>query len=685
MADIIPFPDRRAETDYPIHRPADVLPKVKDLASMVAWDTETSGLFTDDGGRTATVSVAFTTKSAPAVIQGFAFPFDQGRAEEKGFEPVCNAKGELRVLVGSNPIPNFVLEDWMRSDQNLGREHWDYLMRWLSKAGKKVGLVAHNGKFDSHMTRVGTREWPGVDLIDYMAWDTMVAQSKLEPRESVALKTTAARHWGDVEAEEAREVRDALVTIKRLFGLIADDGPRYDLLPWNVVGPYATQDAVLTLRLARKQTDDLEYGAASDGSWGRVLSAIELTRTLYRIERRGFGDLDIDTCESFSKEIETRIAELEDSMPFQPPTAYKAKEYFFDVLGLRPWKGGEEPRNISILKNANKDGSDRKKVHKQGSLSIDIMKRMATADVPHAGDFAELTRLRTSNSMHYRGFLNLVGEDQRIRTNFKQVFVKTGRMSVERFQAQNIPRRDSTIFELNGRRAPHPRDLFLVPEGRRRVNIDLSQAELRVAASFSGCAGLLEKIREGRDIHAETATQIYGVQPDEPGFKNYRTIAKRSVFGGIFLIGPKSLREDVFKNAGLEISLNEAKKVVYGFREMYPEIEQRYNECQDFAADEGYIPLVDGSRSYFASHEEPHSAWSRQVQSSLALFNAAWLNYTEKVSRQYDALVLSVHDSVVLDLPEEAADEVSQLVVDWVGREFPRWFNVQGNADVDEF
>lgn len=707
--------------EYPVVTPKQVLPHPKFLDCVVAWDTETSGLHQDDGARVAIVSVAYSTKEDPDTIHAYAFPFDQGRAADKGFEYNRDKTGKLKIdakLLDRDKCDNMVswdrvhvprgyrvvenrygrflqidTDEWER-DVNLGKSEWDDLMRWLVLAGKHVGLTGHNDKYDLHMTKAGTRHYSGVNLEPYVAWDSMVACKVLWPLESVALKNTGARLWGDAEVEEAQELREGLAVQKLLYGLTSDDGPRYDLLPWSITGPYATQDAALSLRLAKLQTTMFADGEGT-GTLREYERQHDLLRTLWRMEDRGFGEFNLELADEVATAIERRIHQLESGLPFDPPTAYKAKEYFFDDLGMRPWKGAEEPREIDWYNT--KKGDRAKKVIKQGSLSVDVALRMAEQGVPFAAEFAELLRLRTANNMNYRGYYNLCNkEDRRIRTSYKQVFVRSGRMSVERFQAQAIPRRDSVkIAEIPGYgKVPHPRDLFVTPTGRKRCTIDLSQAELRVAAKFSGCKTMIEQVEAGRDIHGEMATQIFGVERGDgcakdcycetcARFSHYRYISKRGVFGGIFMVGTKTFRETIWNLGQLWLPWEDAKRTVYGFRELYPEIERAYNDSQNFVMHNGYVELVDGTRSWFGPRDYDNTAWNRRVQGSLALFNAHWLTEVERRTEQWDSLVLSVHDSVTMDLPEDVAEGVVAGIQEWTAAEFERWFEIVGGTDAE--
>lgn len=713
-------------------RPRDVLPHPKNLDCVVAWDTETTGLFPDDGDTVAVVSVAFVRRSTPDLIEQLAFAFDQGRAKDKGFEPSYYVKGGLRanrnlaqvmdwqptdeIPPGFNvefvkDTPHLVvdLEMWMADkdsefDLNLGRDDWDDLMRWLVLAGKHVGLTGQNAKFDVVHTHNGTRHFPGVDLEPYLVWDAMLASRRMWPTEPAGLKPTGARLYGEAEVAEARLLNLALLVNKKLWGLRADDGPRYDLLPFGINLPYAAQDAGLTLRVTRDQINMLIEGEFPAVRFDHLERQVDLTRVLSRIERRGLGPLDVGRTERVAGALEQRIAELErqlrEEAGIDPVTAPQARKYFFDHLGMRPWKGAEDRREV--VKVADAKGNLKDKVLKEGTLNLDVLHRMADQNVPWAAQFAELTRLKTANQMNYRGYLRLRGKDDRLRTNYRQAYVVSDRLSVERFQAQNIPRRDSVrLPPIPGQEhrgpLPHPRDLFLVNPGFRRITMDLAQAELRVSAIFSGCELMIEQIKDGRDLHSEMTTRVFGYEKpgDHPDkcdcvdcsvFKRHRYIAKRSVFGGIFGIGPKSFREDVWKNAQLDIPYQTAVQTVEGFRSAYPEIVSALYDHEADAQARGYVELVDGSRSHFHPDRpwETRTAWSRRVQGSLAVFNADWLIATEAITEDLTpggCLVLTVHDSISLDVPEDKVDWVKDRCTDWVAENFEKTFGIEGHCD----
>lgn len=501
------------EDTYPVHKPMHVLPDpITFMDVPVAVDTETSGLFVDDGARVCVVSVAY--RLDPDTIEYWAFPFDQGRAEDKGFHTVYysdKAKKALRGKPKGDPDGRW---SWDDDHVNLDRKQWDFLLDWLDEAGQIHGLTGQNIGFDTHMLRAGTRQFPGIDLDRHVIWDTMLASARLWPSErTTSLKPTAARLYGQDEVAEAAEVVECLAEVKKRYGLTASDGPRYDLMPWDVNGPYAAQDAALTLRLTEDQIDLVEEGMANGTD---VYRDLLLGRVLHNIERRGLGPYRVQESLQVAGQVNERLMTLSGRLPFSPPTPAKARAHFFENLGAKPWGPGEKAHTLV--------GG---KIIQQGSLTVHTADRMAAAGVPAASDYAEYLRLSTANRMFYRNYADLAGEDGRLRTSFRQAYVKSGRMSVQRFQAQALPKHLGA--KMDGQPLPEPRSLFDVDPGRVRVNLDLNQAELRIAAKLAECEPMVQTLSQFGDVHGMVCKQVFGVEPDDPDWKAYRDIAKRPI------------------------------------------------------------------------------------------------------------------------------------------------------------
>jgi hypothetical protein len=701
-----------------IPTPQEALPDPDDIVGIVAVDTEGSGLYPDEGARICAVSTAYQLRGKGDQIFSLAFPFDQGRPDDKGFAVQRYKAGQAKGVESEAE-----LEDWL-ADYNLGEHHWNYLIEWLFATGESHGHVYQNAGYDLLMFDAGTRMgWMGAWLEPFVAWDTMLASKNLWPTELTGLKPTGERLWGKSEVEDAMAVREALAKGKKLYGLRAEHGPRYDLIPWSVNGPYAAQDTVLTKRLELYQGQLLDEGHGA--GWRDFRDNMNLMRVLTRMSRRGFGPYSIEESHDWANTIAARIAEIEPTLPFvhrgdlpsdrvttRPDGSSdrgehvsasdaRATEYFYEVLGLAPWKIGEQPRGYEVGKGLHKkfirgNKSDRPDIarrfpaendaklitFKQGSCTADIAERMGREGVSGAETYAEYLRLKIANQMFYRNYAELAGADRQLRTTYKQAFVKSGRMSVERFQAQALPKK--LALHLDHVPVPEPRAFFGVRPGYQRWNLDLSQAELRIAANLAQCEGLKRELNEeGGDVHGKTCERTFAITPEHPDWKGKRDVAKRLNFGGIFMIGPTTFRTNLWTQGGIEWTLAQCKEAVYGFRAAYPEIEKAYKYWQTYAQTYGHVILYNGDRAWFGPRDYDNTAWNRVVQGSLARWVAEWLTLVEQTTEKYDALVLSVHDSAVLDLPEDCAEDVAKRVVElstelWVDR-----FGFPGKVDAD--
>lgn len=668
-------------------RPSDVLPDPSELFGPVDFDCETSGLHPDDGARVAAVGVAYRLKSDIDVIWHHAFPFDQGRAAEKGFEVVTfadtptNRKSGVVGLPKGDPHGEW---DW-DTDYNLLVEEWRTFCLWLRGAGRATGLTNQNIAFDVKHMRYGTRQCRGIDLEPYVKWDPMLGSRRLWPRlGTTALKPVSAFLWGEEAVAEAAIVKRALTETKKRYGLQPEDGPRYDLLPWEVNGPYAAADTVLSLRLGEHQEVLLAEGEAIGSHIDR---GVDVCRVLIRMERRGFGPYDVAQSTKIADRIDERIAELTETLPFTPASSPRAAKYFYDELGMAPWNDVEQGRVVEVVpdeRKTAKPGDMRRQITKQGDLSASVARRMADAGVPHADTWAQITELTIANKMFYRNYAELAGDDDRLRTNFKQEFVRSGRLSVERWQAQALPKNIKIL--LDGKPLPQPRGLFGVAPGRRRMNLDLGQAELRIAALLCGCEVMSKALVTGADFHGITTTQVFSIGPDNPDWKDKRDIAKRLTFGGIFQIGGKKFQWTLWDLAGIYWPIRDCYQAVNAWRSAYPEFGVAYHDWLEFAERNLYVPLVDGSPSWLATARDyPNTAWNRRVQGSLALFANDWIVEVEKATAKYGALVLTVHDSCVLELPEDIADEVCAELAAMTETMWFERFGIPGKCDVSEW
>lgn len=574
---------------------------------LVAVDCETSGLFCDDGARCSAVSVSWqapigSEAQAPVVV---AFPFDQG------------TQGKPEGQQGS----------LLEQDENLGESDWAYLLDWL----KEQWLTNQNIKFDLHHLRIGTRFWPGVDLLDRVVWDTMLASKELDPLHPTSLKPTAERLklTGGGERDEEEAVKGWLKAHAKSVGIrYSDIQGRYDLIPWNILGPYAAKDAELALMLTLLQQQRFESGEGSMRFMKREMDKME---AFYQMEVRGIG-YDASKSLEIAGVLEGRIEKLRAGLPFEPEVN-AAKRYFYGVKGMTPYKATEK-------------GAP--------SLDDEVIKKMVKDGVEWAEEFQEIRKLQTAVSMWYEGYAAAIGDDGRLRGSFRQTKVVSGRASHERVNLQAIPH--DYRLELLGD-VPTPRQLVRPAVGRVLWELDLSQAELRVAAKMAKAKRMLELIEEGADAHGDTARELFGVEPGTPQWFPKRQVSKRANFSLIFGAGGPTLDADVRKQTGIELGRTEADRIVQGWRHIHPEFQRAIYRQSEIVRGRRYVLLANGRPRWFAPHEDSHKAFNQKVQGSIAELVADWMIEVE--ARWPGFLVLQIHDSLVVEVAEGLGEIVA--------------------------
>lgn len=611
-------------------RPTETLPDVTGMD--VAVDTETSGLHTDDGCRTSTVSVAWFDGDS---VISHAFPFNQGPKGKSDQDSLLDGDGH-----------------------NLDKHEWQSLLGWLGK--QRLGN--QNMKFDLHMLRVGTDHWAGIDLEPQTVWDTMLASKELDPMEPTSLKPTAERLklLGGGERDEEQAIKEYLKwyakTHKVKYSQIQG---RYDLVPWEIMSKYAAKDAVLALLLWRHQIERIDCGE-SNYRW--VDRELEVMRVLYRMEMRGIG-YDAAQSLEIADLLEDRITKLSQGLPFEP-TPDGAKDYWFRQQGITPYAVTEKKRDPK--------------------LDDEILKKMVKDGIEWAEEYQEIRKLQTANSKWYRAYAEAIGGDGRLRTSFRQAKVVSGRWSSERINLQAIPH--DYRLELLPEGTPSVRALFKAAPGKVLWEMDLAQAELRVAAKMANAKTMLRYIEEGQDAHGETARELFEVTPDSPDWFPKRQVSKRGNFSLIFGVGPPTLQADIRKQTGIELSRPQSEKVVYGWRKIHPEFQRAIYRVQQQVEAVRYVRLANGRIRWFAPHEDTHKAFNQQVQGSIAELVKDWCIEIEK--REPGVLVLQIHDSTVIEVPEDwdeqrvaaLADLGAKMATEMFGVpmevEHKRWSNV---------
>ncbi len=239
-----------------------------------------------------------------------------------------------------------------------------------------------------------------------------------------------------------------------------------------------------------------------------------------------------------------------------------------------------------------------------------------------------------------------VGDDGRVHCNYRQMGTDTGRLSAASPNLQQVNR--SADF----------RSKFLAALGKVLVVADFSQVELRVAAELSGEAKMIEAYKAGRDLHTETAALIAGV-PFAEVTKAQRQSAKIANFGLLYGAGPVTLRKQAMSQYGVDMTLQEAKDIVQGFREAYPKLYEWQQE-EGSSTTECVYTAIGRRRQLHGFNDKYTTRINTQVQGTAGdIAKLAIGLIWEKlrcVSDEDAKLISMVHDEIVLEVAEEQAE-----------------------------
>lgn len=527
--------------------------------------------------------------------------------------------------------------DLFETDVNHSKAEWDQLLDWL----KPMRLVFHNAKFDLTMLAAGTPGWPGADLGDSLYWDTMLASRELDPLLPQGLDAYGERYLGEGKAGQ-NPLQEWLKRNRLGKG-------RYDLVPWEIMEPYARQDGLLTIRAQQHQAQRYETGEGNPRLLERDLA---VCKALYRIERRGVP-YDVAGSLAAAATLSAHSQKLKQQLPFKP-TGPAATGYFYEQEGAIPTRVTEKGKP---------------------SLDAEALTHLVNQDTPWAAEWQEISKIDRAVSMWYQGYPDNAGPDGRMRTVYKQTRTVSGRMACERMQLQAIPKHNKTSAALG---IPSVRAFINPPDGKQLWNLDLQQAELRVAAQYARCTGMLALINDGADVHGLTAQQVIGAQPGDANWSEMRDLAKRLNFGGIFQIGGRTFQATLSKE-GIYLPISRCEEVVKQWRFEYPEYGAAYRKAERVVDQRGYIKLAGGRHSWFGPLDYHNTAWSRKVQGSLAEFLQMWLVAVEE--RWPGTILLTVHDSLLLELDEDNAEETAAEIAALGGTMGTELFKVRMGVD----
>ena len=485
--------------------------------------------------------------------------------------------------------------------------------------------IGHNLKFDLQILANY-----GIRLVGTLR-DTMLAHYLLEPDQRHGMDALAQNYLGYTP-----------ITIDSLIGAKGKNQKSMRDVPAAEVAEYAAEDADVTWRLHEAFTPKLaEAGLES------VLHDLEspLVPVLAGMERAGMA-IDLEGLARYSVELGEDSARLEAEVrelagvDFNLGSPKQLGEVLFDRLKLDPkakkTKTGQYATGEEVLENF-------RKAHPIVDKLLE-WRQVGKLKSTYVDALPELVSPRTG----------------RIHTTFNQAVAATGRLSSTNPNMQNIP--------VRSERGQRVRDLF-VAGGPDRVllSADYSQIELRVIASMSGDAGMIDAFLSGEDIHAATASKVFGLPLSEVT-REQRSQAKTVNFGIIYGVSAFGLSQQS------TLSRSEAKEVIEQYFATYPGIKKYIDDQVAAARVNGYVETLLGRRRYLRDidsrnqavrgHSE-RNAINAPIQGTAAdIVKLAMIRIHDRLQREglKSPMILQVHDELVFDAYSTEVESLRELV-----------------------
>ncbi|WP_421882799.1 DNA polymerase I [Pacificispira sp.] len=415
-------------------------------------------------------------------------------------------------------------------------------------------------------------------------------------------------------------------------------------VPLDKARDYAAEDADVTLRLWQILKPRL-----LEEKLTTVYETIErpLVPVLSAMERRGI-QVDPTVLRQMSSDFGKRMMELEDGIKkdagrdFNVGSPKQLGEILFDEMGLQ---GGKKTKTGAYSTNS------------------DVLEPLRDAHpiVAKILDWRMLSKLKST----YTDSLpeEIHPETKRIHTSYMMTGAQTGRLSSTDPNLQNIP-----IRTEEGRKI---RQAFVAPEGSTLISLDYSQIELRLVAHVADIKPLIQAFRDGQDIHAATASEVFGV-PLADMTPDIRRKAKAINFGIIYGISAFGLANQI------GVARGEAQDFINRYFERFPGIRQFMDETVDYCRKHGRVETLFGRRIHIPTINDKNpmrrnyadrQAINAPIQGSAAdIIKRAMIRIPkalESARLTEDAkLLLQVHDELVFEAPEDKAEAVIACVKD---------------------
>jgi DNA polymerase-1 len=448
----------------------------------------------------------------------------------------------------------------------------------------------------------------------------------------ISYALNAGEHGHGMDTLSERYLGHTPIPIKDLLGsgkgLIT-----FDRVPIEHAVKYAAEDADITLRLWQVLKPQLHRRRVTT-----VYETLErpLLPVLARMEMTGIK-VDRDTLSRMSNAFSQKMAGLEAEIhelageTFNVGSPAQVGEILFDRMGLPGGKKGKTGKY---------------------STPADVLEDLATEhDLPaRILDWRQVSKLKSTYTDALQTHID--PETGRVHTCYSIAGANTGRLASTDPNLQNIPVRTE-----EGRRI---REAFVAEEGKVLLSLDYSQIELRILAHIAGIEALKEAFREGQDIHAATASEMFNVPLDQMT-PEVRRQAKAINFGVIYGISGFGLARN------LRIPRGEAQGFIDRYFERFPGIKDYMDATVAFAKEHGFVQTLFGRRinTPEINAKGPHAGFARRAAINAPIQGTAADVIRRAMIRMDDAIrdlpakmLLQVHDELIFEVEAGAEDAV---------------------------
>ena len=360
----------------------------------------------------------------------------------------------------------------------------------------------------------------------------------------------------------------------------------------------------------------------------------DMTRTGVLVDKDGIEQFGVKLREEL-EQVLTRIHMETGSATFNPNSPKQLGEMLFDTMGLPHGK------------------------KTQRGWSTDAETLESLREYPLVEDVLQYRAYQKLNSTYVEGLLKVIGEDGRIHTRFNQTEARTGRLSSDNPNLQNIPIRTEMGSKL--------RAYFVAKPGCVLVDADYSQIELRILAHVTGDAHMQEAFLSGADIHRSTAAKIYNIRPEDVT-PRLRSSAKAINFGIMYGKGAYSLSKDI------GVSVKEAEAFLQTYLATFPNIDGYMEKTIADACQCGYVSTLFGRRRALpelnSNNHNIRASGERMARNTPIQGTAAdviklamvrvWRRLRDE--KMESRLILTVHDELIVEAPEAEAEKAAQIL-----------------------